>query len=200
MVLSLPFSFLVTRTAEDLADLVGGQPPEPNLAGAFEDAVNGEVALEDEIAAVLDLVDGVEAAEIHRGALPLGELRAQDQRPVVQALADDLRAEPVGGGLQGRDVIDGQEGVVVLAEADLVPVQFLLDEGVAVEIVGGLEREEGGHAQHHRPQGFIPHVEVVMREAAALLRAECDGWDPGWGTWAWSSGRSAPCSMLWKMK
>src|SRR5882724_861107 len=47
--------------AEDLGDLDGRQPPESNLAGAFEDPVNREVALEDEIAAVLDLVDGVEA-------------------------------------------------------------------------------------------------------------------------------------------
>src|ERR1019366_659487 len=39
--------------AEDLADPVRGQPPQPNLAGAFEDAVNGEVALEDEIDAIL---------------------------------------------------------------------------------------------------------------------------------------------------
>ena len=37
--------------AENLADLVRGQPPQPNLAGTFEDAVDGEVAFEDEIAA-----------------------------------------------------------------------------------------------------------------------------------------------------
>ena len=54
----------------------------------------GEVALEDEIAAVLDLVDGVEPVQIHRAPLPFGELRAQQQRPVVQALADHLTGEP----------------------------------------------------------------------------------------------------------
>ncbi len=51
-----PLQFLGDADAEDLADLVRGQPPQPDLAGPFEDAVNGEVALEDEIAAVLDLV------------------------------------------------------------------------------------------------------------------------------------------------
>src|SRR5207245_9022763 len=38
-------------------------------------------------------------------------------------------------------VIDGEEGVVLFAEADLRPVQLLLDETVAVEVVGGLKRE-----------------------------------------------------------
>src|SRR6266545_1623659 len=156
-------------TAEDLRDLVGRQSPESNLAGAFEDPVNGGVALEDEIAAVLDLVDGVKAAEIHSSALALGELRTQNQSPVFEALANDIRGEPVGGRLQGGGVIDGQEGVIVFAEADFFPVQFLFDEGVAVEVVGGLEGKEGGHAQHHRPQGFIPQVEVVMGVSAALL-------------------------------
>ena len=47
--------------AEDLGDLVGGQPPQAELAAALEQLVDGEVALEDEVAAVLDLRDGVEA-------------------------------------------------------------------------------------------------------------------------------------------
>ena len=46
--------------AEDLADHLRGQTTQLNLAGAFEDAVDGEMALAAEIAAVLDLVDGVE--------------------------------------------------------------------------------------------------------------------------------------------
>jgi hypothetical protein len=56
-----------------------------------------------------------------------------------------------------------------LPEADFLPVQLLLDAGVAVEVIGGLERKEGGHAQHHRSQGFIAQVEVVMRVSTALL-------------------------------
>ena len=59
-------------------------------------------------------------------------------------MTDDVWVQFVGGGLQRRDVVDRQEGVVRLAEADLRPLQFLLDEAVAVEIVGGLEREKRG--------------------------------------------------------
>jgi hypothetical protein len=79
-----------------------------------------EIGAED-VMPVLDLVDGVEPAQIHRAALPLGKLRPQQQRPVVQALADHLAGEPLGSRLQRRDILDGQERIVVLAEADFVP-------------------------------------------------------------------------------
>src|SRR5207244_2481410 len=75
-------------------------------------------------------------------------------------LADDLRAEFVGGGLQRRDVVDGEEGVVGLAEADLRALQLLLDEAVPVEVVGGLERKERGDPHHHRAQGFVAEVDM----------------------------------------
>src|SRR5258705_1942439 len=39
---------------------------------------------------------------------------------------------------------------------------------IKLEVVGGLEREERGHPHHHRAQGFVAEVEVVVREAAAL--------------------------------
>ena len=126
------------------------------------------MALKDEVAAVLDLGDGIEAAQVHLFALAGGELGAQDQGPVVQPLANHLWAEPIGGGLQGLGIVDRQESVIVFAKADVVAVQFLLDKGVAVEVVGGLEGEEGGHADHHRSQDFVPDVEIVMGEAAAL--------------------------------
>jgi len=70
----LPLQFLGEADPEDLADLVGGQPPQPHLAGTFDDVVDGEVALEDKIAAVFDLVNSIESAQIHRVPLPLGEL------------------------------------------------------------------------------------------------------------------------------
>jgi len=47
--------------AEDRSDLVGAEPPQAELAAALEQLVDGEVALEDEVAAILDLRDGVEA-------------------------------------------------------------------------------------------------------------------------------------------
>ena len=105
--------------AEDCGDLVAGEPPQTELAAAFEQFVDGKVPLEDEVAAVFDLGDRVEPRQAEPGALLGGELRAQDQRPVVEAFADDLRAQPIGGGLQRGNVIDREKGIVDLAEADL---------------------------------------------------------------------------------
>ena len=72
--------------AEDCADLVAGEPPQTELAAAFEQFVDGKVPLEDEVAAIFDLSDRVEARKVEPGALLGGELRAQDQRPVVEPL------------------------------------------------------------------------------------------------------------------
>ena len=144
----------VQSRAEDLGDLVAGQPPQAELAAALEQFVDGKVALEDEVAAILDLGDRIKAREVELLAFLGGELRAQDQGPVVEPLADDVRAQSVGGGLQRGDVVDREEGVVGLAEADLRSLELLLDEAVAVEVVGGLEREERGDPHHHRAQGF----------------------------------------------
>ena len=71
---------------------MGGQAPQPQLTAALEEAMDGEVAFEDEIAAVLDLADGVEAAQVQGGPLPPGELRTQHQGPVFQALPDHFGA------------------------------------------------------------------------------------------------------------
>ena len=81
----------VQARAEDLGDLVGGQPPQAELAAAFEQFVDGKVALEDEVAAILDLGDRIKAREVELLALLGGELRPEDQGPVVEPLADDLR-------------------------------------------------------------------------------------------------------------
>src|SRR5271165_1114751 len=158
--------------AEDCRDLVAGEPPQTELAAAFEQFVDGKVSLEDEVAAVFDLGDRVEARQAESGALLGGELRTQDQRPVVEAFADDLRAQPIGGGLQRGNVIDREKGVVDLAEADLGSVQLLLDEAVAIEVIRGLERQERGDPHDHRAEGFVADVEVVVGEATALTRQD----------------------------
>ena len=51
----------VQARAKDLDDLVGGQPPQAEFAAAFEQLVDGKVAFEDEVAAILDLSDRIEA-------------------------------------------------------------------------------------------------------------------------------------------
>jgi len=69
---------LVQAEAEDLADPVGRQPPEADLAASLEDLVNGETAFEDEVPAVLDLSDGIESRQVHLAAFLFGKLRPQD--------------------------------------------------------------------------------------------------------------------------
>ena len=44
-----------------LGDLVRRQPPQSQLTAALEQLVDGEVPLEDEVAAVFDLRDRIEA-------------------------------------------------------------------------------------------------------------------------------------------
>jgi hypothetical protein len=65
----LALQFLGQAGAEDLRDLVRGHPPQTHLAGTFEDFMDGEVALKDEIAAILNLLHGVKAAQVHGFAL-----------------------------------------------------------------------------------------------------------------------------------
>ena len=60
----------------------------------------------------------------------------------------------------------------MLAEADPRPPQLLLDEAVAVEVIGGLEGKERRYQQDHRPEHLVADVEVVVREAAALMRED----------------------------
>src|SRR5215468_5601557 len=55
---------------EDLGDLVGCQPPQPQLTASLEQLVDGKVPLEDEVTAVFDLRDRIEAREIDLLAHP----------------------------------------------------------------------------------------------------------------------------------
>src|SRR5260370_824296 len=80
----------VETRAEDFRDLVGSEAPQAKLAAAVEQLVDGEVTFEDPVAAIFDLRDGVKARQVEQLTLFGGELRAQDEGPVVEALADDL--------------------------------------------------------------------------------------------------------------
>ena len=57
----LPANPAVQAGAEDLGDLVAGQPPQAELAAALEQLMDGKVALEDEVATILDLGDCIKA-------------------------------------------------------------------------------------------------------------------------------------------
>jgi len=102
--------------AEDRADLVRRQPPKPQLAAAFEDLMDGKMALEDEIAAVLNLGNGVETRQADLLAFAGRELGAEVKRPVVEPFPNQFRTQAVGGGLQGGNVVYRQERIVLFLE------------------------------------------------------------------------------------
>ena len=59
---------LIQPDTENLADAVCRQPPQADLAASLEDFVDGEVALEDEVPAVLDLRDRIKPRQAHLAA------------------------------------------------------------------------------------------------------------------------------------
>ena len=69
--------------AEDLGYFVGSQSPQAKLTASLEQLVDGEVALEDKIEAVLDLTDRIGAGEFDLAPLLGGEFRAEEEGPVV---------------------------------------------------------------------------------------------------------------------
>src|SRR6516225_9375780 len=156
---------LVLADAKDLGDLVGGQAEYAQLTGALEDFVDGEIPPEQEIAAVFDLIQRVLAAQGDGGAVLFGKFRPQDQRPVIQAFTDNLRAEAIGGCLERFHVGNPQKGVIVFAEANTLALEFPGDDGMTIEVVRSLEGEEGTDAYRKGTEHFVADVEVVMRIA-----------------------------------
>src|SRR5215471_3852802 len=88
---------LVLADPEDLGDLVGSEAKHPQLTGALENLVDGEMAAEDKVPAVLDLVQRVSAPQLDGRSILRGELGSYNPSPVIQALADDLGTEAIGG-------------------------------------------------------------------------------------------------------
>ena len=83
-------------------------------------------------------------------------------------LADDAGTEAVDCRVERLRVACPEKSVVVLAEADTLPLEFAGDEVMPVDVVRGLEREEGADAHHHGAEHFIPDVEVVVRLAGPV--------------------------------
>ena len=132
--------------AEELGDFVSRQQQQSQLAGTLKEVSDRKVALEDKVAAVLNLVDGVEAMKVHCLSLVLREFRPQQKGPVVEPLADELRAKPIGNGLQGLGVRNEKKSVVVFAERDSATFELYLDEVMTVEPIGGVKGQEGSHS------------------------------------------------------
>jgi hypothetical protein len=107
------FKLLANVLTEELRDFVSGQKQKPQLAGALKEVSDGEVALKDEVAAVLNLADGVEARKVHRLSLPLREFGSQKKTPIVEPLVDQIWAQPIRSRLQCLGVGNGKKSVVV---------------------------------------------------------------------------------------
>ena len=81
------------------AHLIGGQTEQSHFAGVLKDLVDRKVPLENEVAAVFDLVDGVFAVQVNGLTVFLRKLGAEKPTPVVQSFFDDGSAQFVGGRL-----------------------------------------------------------------------------------------------------
>src|SRR5207249_3509037 len=77
--------------AEDFRDLLGRETPQTQLATALEEAMDGEVAFEDEIAAVLDLTNSIEAPQVHGGP---HDHRSQYRIAEVEVVMSEAAALP----------------------------------------------------------------------------------------------------------
>src|SRR5437764_7845868 len=84
----------VKAPAEDRGNLVCGQPPQAEFAAALEQFMDRKVSLENEVAAVLDLGDGIEARQVEPLALLGGGLRPQHEGPIVEPIAEYLWGQP----------------------------------------------------------------------------------------------------------
>src|SRR5262249_2596886 len=98
--MELALELFADALAEELRDFVSRQKQKPQLAGALKEVSDGEVALKDEVAAVLNLADRIKARKVHRLPLPLREFRPQKKTPVVEPLADQIWAQPIRSRLQ----------------------------------------------------------------------------------------------------
>jgi hypothetical protein len=84
--------------------------------------------------------------------------------------SDPLKQGKVHAKETGELLVLPEEGVIVLVKADIAPLQFLLDEGMTVEPIGGVEGKQGCYADDDRPEHLVPNIEVVMGEATGLMR------------------------------
>jgi len=94
--LNLSLEMAGNALTEDLRDLLGGQFKETEFAGTFEEFVDGKGFAKDKVQTIFNLTEGIEPAQIHGLAFPLGELGTQEEGPIVETLLQQFRGETVG--------------------------------------------------------------------------------------------------------
>ena len=99
-----------------MGHLIGGEAKQSHFAGVLKDLVDGEMAFENEVPAVFNLIDGIFAIQGDGFTIFFGKLGAEEPTPVVQPLFDGSSAELVRGGLQRLRVQGREEGVVIFAK------------------------------------------------------------------------------------
>ena len=75
-----------------MSHFVGAEAKQSHFAGPLEDLVDRKVTLEDEVAAIFDLIYRIVTLQIDGRAILSRELRAQQPGPVIQAFLDGGRA------------------------------------------------------------------------------------------------------------
>src|SRR5439155_11337629 len=91
--------FVETET-EEVGNLIRGQPHQSDIARAFIQLMDWKVALENEVPAILDLLNRKQPVEIDSSPFFFGKLGSEGKTPVVEPLADDVGAQTIGSGLQ----------------------------------------------------------------------------------------------------
>src|SRR5262249_30148483 len=129
----------------------------------------GEVALKDEVAAVLNLTDRIKTMKVHGQSFPLGEFRSKQKSPVVKPLTDELWGQSVRSALKGLGIRSGKKSVVVLTQAHPSAVELDLNEIMAIKPIGGVKGQKGGYPHHHRSQQLVSDIEVVVGKADSFL-------------------------------
>jgi hypothetical protein len=151
-----------------------------------EDAFHHRAGGEDQVAAVLDLVDRVAVGE--STARLLGEVQTEAQAGGVDPSVDDLAQAPYcpgqGQGVcdpsQAFGVTDAGEAVALLGEADARGVGLAGDVRVTSEDHLGTERRMPAHLDRQMPPHRVHDVErVVVDELLPLLQVADH---PGGGT------------------
>jgi hypothetical protein len=107
----------VQAKAEHLRELVGGEPEQSEVAAAFEEFVDGEIAAKHEVAAVFDLLERGMTTEIDGSAVFLRKLRSYHPSPVIELLANQL----------GR-IGYPEKGIIVLTKLHAGALEFAFDE------------------------------------------------------------------------